>query len=358
MKPVHIDQDAIITALKGQTLRVPDLTSFFPTTWAPARLHPHHAALVPLVDAAIDRMAAAHQPVARRKRDDLAGLVGRWFPQATDAAIETLALFTVWLVCWDDAVDAGEGDLASDFERAEGLRSSTLEVIRGALGIDGAARDKNVNADVVNAVFQEFADGFGPSCPADQRRRFYEELKYFIDSCGVEQKLRLERTVPAYDSYMALRLGTVGGSILCSLVEYATQEPLPDAVVLAPQVRRLWTQVSILLAILNDVLSLKKELGTDCIINAVTALMEPGKGLDEVMGELERKMKQAVEDFDGAAEELLAQTRNDEALSGVVRRYIDGCRATVTGTLEFTLRSPRYQIAKLRREDGSLEIVL
>ncbi|KAI5466162.1 isoprenoid synthase domain-containing protein [Mariannaea sp. PMI_226] len=340
MKPAPLSQDAIVSALKGQTLRVPDFTKFF-SHWPASKLHMHHGALVPIVDASIDRVAAAHPALARRKRDDIAGLAGRWYHQATDERIETLALFTVWLVCWDDAVDAGEGELADDLESSERWRARTLQIIRGALGIEGAAPELR-NIDVVNALFQAFGDHFTEGFAMDQRRRFYNELKCFIDSCAIEQKLRLNHFIPDYESYMAFRLGTVGGSVLCSLVEYVTQEPLPSAVIEAPAAKRMWMQVSVLLAILNDVLSLKKELRTDCAINAVTALMEPGKGLDDVVGELSENMKQAIRDFDGAAGELLEQVKEDEALASVVRR----------------LQSPRYQIAKLIREDGTLEIVL
>ncbi|KAK7426375.1 hypothetical protein QQZ08_007130 [Neonectria magnoliae] len=304
MKPARLDQDAIVAALKGQALRISDLTRFF---------------------------------------------------HAGDAALEALALYAVWLVCWDDAVDAGEGDLAGDFEGAERWRRRTLEMVRGALRIDGA---EDADADAINAVFRDFGARFGQTAPAEQRRRLSEEIGFFIASCGVEQRLRLERRIPDYDSYMGFRMGTVGGATLCSLVEHATGSPLPDAIAAARPACALWTQVSILLTFINDLLSLKKELGADCVINAVAALLASERDLDAVVRELEGRIRVAVGEFDGAAAELLAGVEGDEVQSSVVTRYIDGCRSIVTGMLEFTLRSPRYNIAKLLRDDGSLEIVL
>ncbi|KAK7417945.1 hypothetical protein QQX98_004247 [Neonectria punicea] len=337
MKPARLDQDAIVAALKGRTLRISDLTRFF-RAWPPAQLHPHHAAVVPLVDAAIDRLAAAHPSLARRKRDDIAGLAALWFPQVGDAALEALALYAVWLVCWDDAVDVGEGDLAGDFEGAERWRGRTLEMVRGALRIDGAdaGEDADADADAINAVFRDFGARFGQTAPAEQRRRLSEEAGFFIASCGVEQRLRLERRIPDYDSYMGFRMGTIGGATLCSLVEHAIGSPLPDALAAAPPMRALWTQVCILLTFINDLLSLKKELRTDCVINAVAALLAPERDLDAVVRDLEGRIRLAVGELDGAAAELLARVGGDEVQSGVVTRYIDGCRAIVTGTLEFT----------------------
>ncbi|KAH8737320.1 isoprenoid synthase domain-containing protein [Ilyonectria robusta] len=333
MKPARLDQHAIVAALKGQTLRVPDLTAFL-RAWPPAVLHPRHAEVAPVVIALIERIAVSHPPLARRKGDDIAGLISLCYPQAAEGGLETLVMFGVWLVCWDDTVDAGEGDLAGDFDGADRWRSQTLEMIRGALGIDGTDAEKH--PDTINAAFQTVGECLSGTTPIDQRRRLYEELWYFITSCAVEQQLRLEQRIPDYDSYMGFRLGTIGGSTLCALVEFANREPLPSAVVAAPQVRELWTQVSTMLTFINDLLSLKKELGTDCVINAVTSLLSPEKGLDEVVGELEHKLRQAVDDFDRVAGELFVLVDGDEEQSGVVTRYINGCRSIVTGTLEFT----------------------
>ncbi|KAH7170869.1 isoprenoid synthase domain-containing protein [Dactylonectria macrodidyma] len=354
MKQARLDQDAIVAALKGRTLRVPDLTSFF-GAWPPAELHPRRAAVVASV---VDAALGSHPSLARRRDDDIASLVSLWYPRAADRDIEALALYAVWLVCWDDTVDEGEGDLAGDFDGAERWRSQTLDVVRAALQIDGTGADKD--SDVINAVFRDFGDRLSQAAPIEQRQALYEEIRFFIASCGVEQQLRLEKHIPDYDTYMDFRLGTIGGAMLCSLIEFANGEPLPARVSAAPQTRALWTHVCTLLTFVNDLLSLKKELRTDCVINAVTALLAPSSdgGLDGVVAELQRKISRAVDDFDVAARELLGMVEGGEAQRGVVARYIDGCRAIVTGTLRFTLQSPRYNIAKLLKDDGTLEIVL
>ncbi|KAF4973892.1 hypothetical protein FZEAL_9149 [Fusarium zealandicum] len=201
-------------------------------------------------------------------------------------------------------------------------------VVAGALAIGGMGAHED--DDPISAVFQEFGSRFREEASIHVRRRLHNEIRVFIASCAAEQQLRLDRRVPDFDSYMAMRVDTVGGLMLCSLVPYATQEALPLA---APQVQRLERQICVLLSLLNDVLSLKKELRTDCVINAVAALMEPGLSLDEVLADLEGRMRRAVDEFDDAALELLVMGGSD---ADSVKRYIDGCRAIVTGTLEFT----------------------
>ncbi|KAF4444347.1 hypothetical protein F53441_11159 [Fusarium austroafricanum] len=128
-------------------------------------------------------------------------------------------------------------------------------------------------------------------------------------------------------------------------------ERLPTAVSSAPEIVQMWTQVSILQSLLNDMLSLKKELRTDCVINAVAAIMEPGMTLDMVISELEERMRLAVKQFDEAADKLLKKTEFRKEIRPIVERYANGYRSIVTGMLKFTLTSPRYDISKLIQED-------
>ncbi|KAH7269885.1 isoprenoid synthase domain-containing protein [Fusarium redolens] len=358
MKYSRLNQAAIVDALRGQTLRTPNLHNLFRSWPNPqGQLNTHHEHVTPIVNQAVDRMAIAYPLIARRKQDDIASLVCSLYPQARQRQIEALTLYTTWLVCWDDAVDANEGDLAVDFTRAERWRGQTMRMVREALVID----EMNVSEaddDPINSVFREFGARFCQTASRDYRRLLHDEIQFFINSCAAEQKLRLASHIPDYESYMKMRIGTVGGRMLCSLVPYAIDERLPEALSSAPEIVQTWTQVSIIQSLMNDMLSLKKELRTDCVINAVAAIMESGMTLDVVVAKLEERMKMAVKNFDKAANELLQKTEFQEQTHPIVKRYVDGCRSIVTGTLRFTLTSPRYNIHKLIEEDGSLKITL
>ncbi|KAF4345585.1 terpene synthase [Fusarium beomiforme] len=358
MKHSRLNQTAIVEAIRGQTLRLPNLHNLFRSWPKPqGQFNSHHEHVAPLVNQAVDRMVLAYPLIARRKKDEIAFLACSLYPQARKRQIEALTLYTTWLVCWDDAVDANEGELAGDFARAELWRGQTMRMVREALAID-ETRVGKVDDDPISGVFREFGSRFCETASRDQRRLLHDEIQFFIESCAAEQKLRLAGQVPVYESYMKMRIGTVGGRMLCSLVPYAMHESLPAAVLSAPEVVQIWTQVSILQSVLNDMLSLKKELRTGCVINAITAIMEPGMTLDMVVNELEERMKMAVKKFDEAVGGLFEKAEFQEDLRPTVERYVDGCRSIVTGTLGFTLTSPRYSMSQLIREDGSLEIIL
>ncbi|KAM0353522.1 hypothetical protein ACHAPU_001534 [Fusarium lateritium] len=336
MKYSRLSQAAIVSALRGQTLRIPNLFTLFRSWPNPqGRVNSHHEHVKPIVDQAVDRMAVTYPLIARRKADDIAHLACSLYPQAPKPQIEALTLYTTWLVCWDDAVDANEGDLAGDFARAERWRRLTMRMVREALAVDEACIAE-LDGDPINGVFRDFGSRMCETAQRDQRRLLHDEIQFFTESCAVEQELRLASHVPDFEPYIKLRIGTVGGRMLCSLVPYATQERLPGALSSAPEINQIWTQVCVLLSLLNDILSLKKELRTDCVINAVAAMMEPDMALDMVVTRLEERMGLTVKELDDAAQKLFEKTESHEDLKPPVKRYVDGCRAIVTGTLNFT----------------------
>ncbi|KAK5990593.1 Sesquiterpene cyclase BOT2-like protein [Cladobotryum mycophilum] len=365
-------QDTIISALRGQTLRIPDLTSLF-RSWPPARLNRNHPLLVPLVNEAILKIAARQPLIESRLRDDIALLACLMYPAAERPRVDVLVLFMVWIVCWDDTVDASEGDLAGDFEGAERWRGRTLGVVGAALGLVPLPEGE---LDPLSEILLDCGREFAQTSSLAGREMLFEQLGKYIRACA--------RIDAPYEAYMSLRKGTIGGDAFCALVPYAlpnqaSNQDIPSSIVDSPQAGVLADQVNILLALVNDALSLKKELRTGCVINAVAALFveeeeeeeeeEKGEGkgkgkrqgektLDKVVDQVVCKLGEAVRTFDAAAAELVATHSNNAELQSLMQSFVDGHRAIVTGLLEFTLKSPRYNLAQLLRKDGSLEIVL
>ncbi|KAM0483101.1 hypothetical protein ACHAPX_002546 [Trichoderma viride] len=331
-------QAALVTALKGQTLRIPSLQALF-TSWPSPRLNAHYPELVAFASATILEIAAAapHLHIERRLRDDIALLTCLLFPTAPKRRIEALVLYMVWLICWDDTVDTNEGDLAADFTRAEEWRKRTLEVVKAALQLPEDARQRG-EVDAINAVLVGFGQryyGTHARAPVEQRQRLYDEISIFIRACATEQRLRLDGAIPSFDEYMVLREGTVAGGTLCALVPYAMPQFVPAELLDMPQFAVFRNQANVLFGLLNDLISLKKELAGDCVINAVCTLLRPETPLDEVMAQIYQKLQDAVRLFDKAARELLDQFMDNDLFYDLSEELIDGHRSVVTGTLEF-----------------------
>ncbi|KAL6811080.1 terpene synthase [Trichoderma sp. SZMC 28013] len=350
-------QAAIIAALKGQTLRIPNLTALF-QAWPPQTLNEHYQESVTLTTNTILKIAAIapHLQIERRLRDDIALLACLWYPNAPKLRIEALVWYVVWVICWDDTVDTVEGDLGTDFARAEQWRERTLAIAKSALNLSETTPDGEF--DAINAVLVDFGRRYAEEAPLHERQRMYDELAIYIHACSTEQKMRLNETVPGFDEYMALREGTIGGGTFLALVPYAINRDVPPEMLSSPNIPVLHKQISVLASFVNDLLSLKKELHSGCAINVVCTLLTPGTTLDEVMAQVLQKLKDAVQQFDEAAGEFISQYVHDENLHSLAQELVNGYRRIITGLLEFSLKSPRYNLAKLLRQDGSLEIVL
>ncbi|KAL2209813.1 terpenoid synthase [Sarocladium strictum] len=357
IRSAALTHEEIISRLRGQTLRVTNLKALF-SSWPNPSLNQHYTSLRTTVDEAIAKVSTIRPSSQRRQNDDLALLTSLSYPKAAPEELKTLALYVVWLVCWDDEVDANEGDLAGDFAKAEAWRNETLQVLSTALGLaSDQTPSQTIRQDPLHDIITTVGQELQAKYTRDQNQHVFDKIALFVHNCATEQKIRLDKIVPNYESYMAMRTETVAGDTLCSLIEFshsstsASRHDLPAARV------DLDKQVSILLSLLNDLLSLKKELRTDCVINAVAALMAEDNALEGVVADIIAKMEAAVASFDRVAEE----TENSAESEGQRQswgKYVDGCRSIVTGVLEFTLKSPRYKLASLLAEDGSLEITL
>lgn len=340
MAQAPLTQDEVIVRLRGQTLRILDLNQIF-AKWPPATTNEHYGEIVPDIQAAVRSVMTGSQLSAeKRLKDDIALLTSLWYPNATLEQLRILGFYAVWLICWDDEVDANEGDLANDFEKAEAWREKTLHLVRRALGEVHDGDDNTLDAgSPLDGLMKTIGDSlrvsgkesYGP----DQRLHFLQEIESFVRGCSTEQRLRIEQVVPAYDDYMTMRIETVAGKTLCALVDYANNLPTLPTIRYSAARQHIEKQVSVLLSLLNDLLSLKKELKTDCVINVVATLLTADNTLEAVVEHVVGMMKQAVEVFDWAAETLLYES-NDQAEKEAAEIFIAGCRSIVTGTLAFT----------------------
>lgn len=240
----------------------------------------------------------------------------------------------VWVICWDDTVDTVEGDLGTDFARAEQWRERTLAIAKSALNLSETTPDGEF--DAINAVLVDFGRRYAEEAPLHERQRMYDELAIYIHACSTEQKMRLNETVPGFDEYMALREGTIGGGTFLALVPYAINRDVPPEMLSSPNIPVLHKQISVLASFVNDLLSLKKELHSGCAINVVCTLLTPGTTLDEVMAQVLQKLKDAVQQFDEAAGEFISQYVHDENLHSLAQELVNGYRRIITGLLEFS----------------------
>ncbi|KDN65413.1 hypothetical protein CSUB01_06022 [Colletotrichum sublineola] len=294
----------IIEALKGQAIHVPNLYSIF-KGW-PVKANINYERLVPVVEDAFDRQS----PNLREKyrRANYARFVSLYYPHPEWNQVRILALYIIWLFCWDDAIDQqGTGDLSNDLLRAKTRRDNTIRVLEHVLGLDNKF-DSDIEFAQADYELKVIGDELKKAYTQEQRQVFMNQMRRYIGNCHEEQAMRLQGTLPGIDSYSELRHGTAAVWTLCALVDT------------------------------NDILSLRKEIpeeGSESVVNAVPIIMKhEGKCPQQAVDALLAELVTSVTAFEAAAIDL------EEAVGKegkeLMKTYCDACRCMVTGSIQFT----------------------
>lgn len=56
-------------------------------------------------------------------------------------------------------------------------------------------------------------------CP-EQRRNFFEEMKFYISTTETEQKFHLDGRIPSLEEYWSVRMGTSAVGACLAVIEY------------------------------------------------------------------------------------------------------------------------------------------
>ncbi|KAK2021678.1 terpenoid synthase [Colletotrichum zoysiae] len=357
----------IIEALKGQTIHVPNLYSIL-KGW-PVKANVNYERLVPVVEDAFDRQVRSNSPKLREKyrRADYARFVSLYYPHPEWDRIQTLALYIIWLFCWDDAIDQqGTGDLSNDLLRAKTRRDNTIRVFEHVLGLDPNS-DPYIQFSQSDYELKAIGDELKEAYTQEQRQAFIKQMRRYIANCHEEQKMRLQGILPGIESYSELRHGTAAVWTLCALVEFGLSEKIPEHVRYMEQIHTIWAETSRAVWITNDILSLRKEMpkeGNESVVNAIPIIMkQEGKCPQQAVDALLAELATSVATFETAATCL--EEAAGEGARALMKTYCDACRCMVTGSIQFSqlihfgrFESSRYNLEGCLNNDGSLDILL
>ncbi|KAK3398385.1 isoprenoid synthase domain-containing protein [Sordaria brevicollis] len=338
--------------------------------------------------------AFKHQPKTLQKvlDDDLPLFNHLWFPDVDDSQYDdllTVSLYCTWLFVWDDLTDSSDTStststsfslpdddsdnedgllaLATDFERACAWREKTIDLARDWI-IGHGNNDDDVplpDADIKGSalLFYEFGKRIrqNQNLSKAQRERIVLETVRFIKGSETEQAQRLAGYLPrTVEEYIGVRLcsGAVWPCFL--LLEIFSHTPIPDWIFYSPEMRTIWKDGNFLIVVLNDILSFKKELATNSLINIIPVLyFSTGLAWDEVMPAIETSVEAAAERIDKATEKLTEMTRDNPELQEAVARFVDGVKVNVTGSIGYSMATKRYSsLSKSLNGNGDLVIQL
>ncbi|KJZ74403.1 hypothetical protein HIM_06213 [Hirsutella minnesotensis 3608] len=349
------EMERVFSSARGDKVLVPNLFDCL-GDWPAKQVNPRREALREHIDGRLEQTRLDRAVIDKKKKADLALGTALWLPHAQWNELKHIADFNAWFFCWDDLVDSDEGELALALDAADAYRSRTLAIFKRGLGLcppNEAVLEGQI--DSVNAMMQSFFEDLCRQYDQDKRRDLYEAFEHFVQACAVEQRMRLNQQVPDFEAYLTMRMGTICAFPALALSEYACRVSLPRDIATSTDMQLLQREACIAILLINDILSLKKELEMMCMSNAIVVLMvKSGLTVQAAVQEVAGRLRVCADAFDQAGRNLESLVSDQE--SDALRRVLEVQRCLVTSTIEWSLRSDRYKIVEL--DNGVSEFVL
>lgn len=336
--------------LSGQTLVIPDMRPIM-SHW-PCKQHEDYATIKSAVERRVDSFASKKDRAALSDADP-ALLAAMWWPMASAHSYRVMTDLVIWFGLWDDTIEK----LADNLAAAEDLRVSTKDFISIALGLS-KDNEADITTNPLIGRFQPIAAEARAFYNEDQRRILFGHLEQYIDATRLEAEAEQSTEVPSLHEYWEVRILTSGMGTLLGLSEYALQVQLPPGFVQSEAYNTLWATAVVINSIVNDLLSLKKEMREQSVLNSVAILFNQYGSLDVAVEMSLDQLKQLVDLFDRTAEDVLSSDAFTPSELDAIAQVIDSMRTVNTGNLEWSLYAKRYGVAQHITENGTIELVL
>ncbi|KAI1437892.1 terpenoid synthase [Xylaria sp. CBS 124048] len=358
---LHGEALTLATQISGKTLHLSDYCKVF-ASW-PCATNKYANELVGLVDSLLERVVTNERKLKALKQADFARLMALWYPTAEWEELKVATAYSVWIFVWDDEIDAGDTDAATNEELAKAYYKQSLAYIHHLLGLSGEGLEEPAPPHQNMTLFADVGHGVRHVTDVQQRQRFYDELENFMDQVGVEHSHRMAGTIPTTEEYMQIRSGSVGCGPQIAITDYMLKMRIPESIMTSPAMKALWKETIYICLILNDVYSVQKEILQGSLLNVVPVMFKnliPAEqsNMAAVQRNLDAALNDTVARFEAAVQELDANSAHDDQLHSNVDEYVKWCRYFITGVLYWSLESRRYGMAKCINPDNTLSIVL
>jgi hypothetical protein len=257
----------------------------------------------------------------------------------------------VWLFTWDDEIDVNDGTMWDEFAAAQVYRDQTLAYVRYCLGIDSEGTCPEVNNHII-LNFAPIGAAIKEQYSLAQRKRVYQEMRFFMNMSGQEQHLRLSGTIPSIEQFWSYRLGSSAIPVCISLNEFSWEDmELPVGFNDDKDVRSICRYTNTIVSATNDLLSLKKEINHDAIESLVPILFYHHPDIQCAVTEVVAFIGTEINNMDNAADSLFKRyDSGDEDVRRQVKNFVDGCKHYTTGNLTWSLATDRYGVDKIGDE--------
>ncbi|KAL6719250.1 hypothetical protein ACLMJK_003487 [Lecanora helva] len=231
-------------------------------------------------------------------------------------------------------IDLDDGRYWADPELAQKYREQTLNFVKGQLGLDDSLVAFK-SGDAIIDSFDIIGKALKGACSVEQREKFISELAFFMEKSEVEQRLRLQTQVVTAKDFWQYRVGTSAVRVVLCLNEYCNESALSSRLQQDQSVTALSNLTNANICLVNDLLSVKKELAQGSLESLVPILSAMGRSAQTAADEVTEAVNTTVTEFDAVAKTLLqcSEEREDSETVKALVAFTAGCRNYCTGNL-------------------------
>ncbi|KAF0326778.1 pristinol synthase [Colletotrichum asianum] len=339
-------RSSMLAQLHGQRIRIPDLGKMM-EHWT-KEMNPHANTAESKVTSIIENHAINESVQARLTKAKLADQLAGWYPFATCDTMTALTSFQVWMFIIDDLLDQYSLPQRFDYAALQILLADCRDFIQQSLGLSQKCDNDGYEYRDHDAVtsFKEYAGAvmktFGDNHA--YRSRIAREAIATLDGYRHEAMNRHQGRVPSLEEYLGYRAASSCIMQVFVNFEFANNVHMLEEVMKTPEMCRLYESAVAICFILNDIVSLRKEVKEGFVENLVVLLADGDvqRGVDGAAA----RMQLEVYALDDAAEKATRRfkgTPHEKDIEVLVNNCKNMCRTSWL----WSVRTPRYCLADI-----------
>ncbi|OTA96441.1 hypothetical protein M434DRAFT_8886 [Hypoxylon sp. CO27-5] len=288
-------REQLLMSIRGSRVVIPDLQSMI-SHW-PHGTHPEVERLDGYVQKMFTCLLSSSNNETRfqkLKASNIALFGATWWPYASYEALEIVTCLSIWLFAWDDETDSLEfSTVINDWDKASVFRQNTINYVQQILSKNSELGLSEISPDPIIGLFKPVGEAVSESCNDRQISTFLDELLFYFNMCGEEQKLQVAHHLPTVEEYVRLRLGSGAVRVCLATIEYAYGITLPQQMMDDEAMQRIWHEANIIIS------------------------------------------TSSIERFDTAESEILKRYSTMPKVQEDIHKFVDGCKYACTSNLNW-----------------------
>ncbi|KAF6802986.1 pentalenene synthase [Colletotrichum sojae] len=342
-KSQTLSRDQILWSLHGQQVRIPDLGKLM-IDW-PKDQNAHLEAVDNKILQIIETHAVNDTVRMRLTKAMLSKQLTGWYPYASRDRIEALTSFQAWMFIIDDMLDQYSLVQRFDFAALQVMLTDCRDFVERSLGVldpaeAAAAAPRYRDHDAVvsfdeyaRAVVQSHGDNYA------YRARIAREATVTLNGYRQEALNRYAGRMPPLDEYLGYREASSCIMQVAVNLEFANGVSLPEEVMASADMRELYRAAVAVVWIVNDIVSMRKEVKEGFVENLVVLLADGDaqRGLDAAVARLEREVAAVNTSAEDATRRFA-----DTPYAGHVSLLARNCKNMCMANWLWSMKTPRY----------------